>query len=213
MMRWFFLSVSLLFACWARAQMLVGADTLYGNEWLDFSRTYYRIYVAEDGIYRIGYQTLAEAGFPVGQAPAAEWRLYAFGQQVPLFTTTDGLFGPQDFIEFFGEKNRNFLDRHLLENPAEPELNPSYSLFNDTAAYYLVWEPHTPAFRYTVLSNDLSNTPPAEPYCWWTSGYTYDKVLFKRQIGPEIQYSWFSGEGFGTFPESVFAVNIDAPHR
>lgn len=213
MTRWLLSLIFLISTAPVPAQIIIGADTLYGNEWLDFSRTYYRIYVAEDGIYRIGYQTLAEAGFPVGQAPAAEWRLYAFGQQVPLFTTTDGLFGPQDFIEFFGEKNRNFLDRHLLENPAEPELNPSYSLFNDTAAYYLVWEPHTPAFRYTVLSNDLSNTPPAEPYCWWTSGYTYDKVLFKRQIGPEIQYSWFSGEGFGTFPESVFAVNIDAPHR
>lgn len=213
MVRWLLLSAFLLLAASTRAQMINGADTLYGNEWLDFSKTYYRIAVPADGIYRIGYQALADAGFPLGQAPAAELRLYAFGQQVPLFATTDGLLSAQDFIEFYGEKNRNFLDRHLLENPAEPELNPLYSLFNDTAVYYLVWEPHTPALRYTVLPNDLSSPPPAERYCWWTSGYTYDKTLFKRQLGPEIQFSWFSGEGFGTFPESTFSVNIDASHR
>ncbi len=212
-MRWLTLSTLLLWSTLAQAQMIVGADTLYGNEWIDFSKTYYRISVAADGIYRVGYSALAEAGFPVGEAPADELRLYAFGQQVPIFTTTDGLLKPQDFIEFFGEKNRNFLDHHLLENPAEAELNPLYSLFNDTAAYYLVWEPHTPPLRYTTLPNDISNPPPVEPYCWWTSGYTYDKALFKRQQGAEIQFSWFSGEGFGTFPESAFSVNIEASHR
>ncbi len=194
------------------AQMWSGSDTLYGNEWLDFTKTYYRIPVAEDGIYRISYSALVQAGFPVAEAPATELRLYAFGRQVHLFTSTNGPIGPQDFIEFFGEKNRGTLDRHLLENLDEPDLNPWYSLFNDTAAYYLVWEPQTPPLRYTALPNDLTNPPPKEPYCWWTFGYTYSNALFKRQLGSEIQYSWFSGEGFGTFPMSDFSVNLAAQH-
>ena len=52
------------------AQMWNGQDTLYGNEWIDFSKTYFKIKVAEDGIYRIGYQTLTDAGFPAGAVPA-----------------------------------------------------------------------------------------------------------------------------------------------
>ena len=35
------------------AQMWNGVDTLYGNEWIDFDRTHYKIMVAEDGIYKI----------------------------------------------------------------------------------------------------------------------------------------------------------------
>ena len=212
MVRILFTSVGLLSSVCASAQMWVGPDTLYGNEWVDFSKTYYRLSVAEDGIYRIPYATLAQAGFPLDAVPAAELRLYAGGRQQPLFTTTDGLIGPQDFLEFFGEKNRGSLDRHLLENPQEDDLNPWYSLFNDTAAYYLVWEPNTPPLRYTVVPNDLTDLPPKEPYCWWVFGYTYDKALFKRRLGPEVLYSWYSGEGFGTFAESVFSVALSAQH-
>lgn len=189
-----------------------GTDTLYGNEWVDLSKIYYRIPVAEDGIYRIAHSALAQAGFPLSTAPVAEWRLYHMGQQVPLYATTDGLLTPSDAIEFFGEKNRGSLDRQLLENPLEEDLNPWYSLFNDTAAYFLVWEPHTPALRYRTLPNDLSNPPAKETYCWWTFGYTYSNALFKRQISPEVQYSWYSGEGFGTFAMSDFSVNLAAQH-
>ncbi len=211
-MRWLLVLLAYSLAATLRAQMQVGSDTLYGNEWIDFSKTYYRIDVAEDGIYRISYAALIAAGFPVQEAPVSEWRLYSQGQQVPLFTTTEGFMSPQDVVEFFGQKNRGSLDRHLLENPAEEDLNPWYSLFNDTAAYYLVREPSTPPLRYTALPNDLTNPPPPTPYCWWQVGYTYSNALFKRQLGPEIQYSWFSGEGFGTFAMSDFSVNLAVEH-
>lgn len=198
----------LLLPLTASAQMWNGTDTLYGNEWIDPAKTYYKIRVADDGVYRIAYQTLADAGFPVGSAPAVEFRLYRFGQQEPLFTSTNGLLGPQDFVEFFGEKNRDALDHHLFDNPEADNLNPWYSLFNDTAAYYLVWEPGTPPLRYESVPNDLSNPPPAEPWCWSVAGYTYSNALFKRRISSEVMYSWFNGEGFGTFEMSDFSVNI-----
>lgn len=202
------LAFLLLPALPAAAQMWNGTDTLYGNEWIDHANTYYKIRVADDGVYRIPYQTLTDAGFPVTTAPAAELRLYRYGLQEPLFATTDGPLGPQDFVEFFGEKNRDALDRHLFENPDADNLNPWYSLFNDTAAYYLVWEPGTAPLRYTSVPNDLTNAPPKEPWCWSVAGFTYSNALFKRQISNEVLYSWFNGEGFGTFQMSDFSVNI-----
>lgn len=179
-----------------RAQIWNGADTLYGNEWIDFDKTYFRIKVATDGIYRVSYQTLADAGFPVGAVPGSQFRLYRYGEQAPVHTSTEGLFSSTDFFEFFGERNRDALDRHLFENPDQENLNPWYSLFNDTTAYYLTWATGDQPLRYATVDNDLSNPPSKEAFCWSTTGVTYTNVLFKRQISNEVTYSWFNGEGF-----------------
>ncbi len=196
-LRWLVFLSCLLAPLASKAQMWNGQDTLYGNEWIDFSKTYYKIKVAEDGIYRIDYQTLITAGFPAGSVPANRFRLYRYGVQEPVFTTTDGFFASGDFLEFFGEKNRDEVDRFLFDEPEEENLSPWISLFNDTTTYYLTWENTAQPLRYSTLANDLSNLPPKEPYCWFTSQATYITRHLKRRITPEITYSWFNGEGFG----------------
>ncbi|MCB0574096.1 MAG: hypothetical protein KDC61_05970, partial [Saprospiraceae bacterium] len=109
--------ILLFLATGLHAQMWNGVDTLYGNEWIDYSRIYYKIKVADDGIYRLDQQTLVNAGFPVATVPAEQFRLYRNGQQVPLYVTTDAIAGDQDYIEFYGQKNRDELDRYLFGDP------------------------------------------------------------------------------------------------
>ncbi len=176
------------------AQMFAGQDTLYGNEWIDYNRTYYKIPVARDGVYRITGQTIADAG--IGTVPGTDWRLYHNGVQTPVYVSTDGVFSATDFIEFWGEKNRNELDNHLSDSPETDLVNPWYSLFNDTSAYFLTWETTTAALRYTNLPNDLNNPPAPEPFCWWKTTTSFAATLTKRDIGEEIRYSWFNGDGF-----------------
>lgn len=188
------------------AQIWNGADTLYGNEWIDFSKTWYKIKIAADGIYRISYQTLSDAGFPVNTVPADQFRLYRYGRQEPIYISADGLLSNADYIEFFGERNRDALDRHLFETPDQENLNPWYSLFNDTTAYYLGWQTSGQPLRYTPVPNDLSNPPPKEPFCWSTTGAYYTNSLFKRQISLDLSYSWFNGEGFATSPNANLPV-------
>lgn len=198
-----------------------GQDTLYGNEWIDFSKTYFRIKVADDAVYRVDYQVLSDAGFPVGNVPASEWRLYRNGQQEAIFVSGDGLFGSGDFVEFYGKKNRGEVDFYLFENAEEEQINPEYSMYNDTAVYYLTWGTGGQALRYTALQNDLSNLPAAEPFCWQTTKKVLTDGLFKKKISDEIQYSWFDGNGYSragsasTNPVSlslpmVFAAGPDA---
>ena len=43
----------------------------YGNEWIDYNKSYYRIPIAENGIYRLSYQTLVDAGIPVNAIGAS----------------------------------------------------------------------------------------------------------------------------------------------
>lgn len=190
-----------------------GTDTLYGNEWIDFSRTYYKISVAEDGIYRLDYQTLAAAGFPAGSVPAGQWRLYRYGVQEPVFVSTDGVFGSQDFLEFYGEKNRDAIDRYLFPDAAAENLNPWYSLFNDTSAYFLCWENSGQPLRYTALPNDLNNLPPKTEYCWSTLQQVYNQVLFKRRRSEEITFSWFEGEGFAANATASTTLSLSPKKR
>ena len=49
------LFLSYLFS-YSYAQMFIGRDTLYGNEWIDYQLDYYKIEVVENKLHRIGYQ-------------------------------------------------------------------------------------------------------------------------------------------------------------
>jgi hypothetical protein len=191
------------------AQMVNGVDTLYGNEWIDYAKTYYKIKVANDGIYRVDYQQLQAAGFPVGSAAGQDLRLYCFGKQVALFISTGGPFTTGDYLEFYGERNKETLDRFLYTNPDGENLNPWYSLFNDTATYYLCLQPAVPALRYTAVSNNLTNLPAKESYCWYTDQQNFHLEFFKRSLSKEITYSWFNGDGFGYYggPLSNFTLS------
>lgn len=191
------------------AQMPIGSDTLFGNEWIDFSKTYYRINVAEDGIYRIPAATLNNAGFPLQSVPATQFRLYHNGKQTSVYTSTNGLLGSTDFIEFYGQKNRSELDSFLFDNPAAEMLNPWYSLFNDTAAYYLTWETTGTPLRIAAQTNDLNNLPPKEAFCWFQLESVFQQAHFKRNRSSETTLSWFDGEGFhrGLSASSPIAMN------
>ena len=76
------IALSLLFSLafqLLHAQMWNGTDTLYGNEWIDYGRTYYSIRVAADGLYRIPAPALETAG-----VPAMQYRLIHQGREVPV---------------------------------------------------------------------------------------------------------------------------------
>jgi hypothetical protein len=202
------LPLFLSFVFLAHAQMWNGADTLYGNEWIDFSKTYLKIKIAEDGIYRLDFQTLASAGIPVGSLPASQFRLYRYGQQVPVFTSTDGIFGSGDYLEFYGEKNRDAVDKFLFGNAGEENINRWYSLFNDTTAYFFTWETTGQPLRFSALPNDLNNLPPKSEFCWFTAEQVYFQSFVKRKRSDEVTFSWFEGEGFCRALSTQTAVSL-----
>lgn len=180
------------------AQMWNGVDTLYGNEWIDYSKTYFKIKVADDGLYRIDFQALNTAGFPVGSVQGSQFRLYRYGQEEAIFTSSNGSFSAQDFIEFYGEKNRGQVDFFLFEDASAEQINPLYSIFNDTSVYYLCWENTGQGLRYGTLQNDLNNLPPKLPYCWSNVLQLPTVGAFKKKIDDEVTYSWFDGVGYTT---------------
>jgi len=181
------------------AQMWNGQDTLYGNEWIQERQQYFKISVAEDGMYRLDGATLAANGVPVGVL-GNQFQLFHLGEEVPIFTSTAAAFSESDFIEFYGKKNRAELDKFLYRNANENLLlNPEYSLFNDTAAYFLTWtEAGTPTERYETLQNDLSNPPAKAEQFTFEQKNVYSEFYIKEG-GTDGSSQFESVEGFADF--------------
>ena len=186
-----------------QAQFWNGQDSLFGNEWIRYEQSYYKMAVADDGIYRISYNALQQAGIPVGSIPASQFQLFHLGEEVPVYLSTSGNLSDGDYLEFYGRKNRSEFDRYLFEDPDQQMLNPHYSLFTDTAAYFLTWpEDAVNSERITEISNELSNLPPKEEYYLHTTRQLFTNKhlkLFEVFGGAPFIYSHFElAEGFAS---------------
>ncbi|HRD82487.1 MAG TPA: C25 family cysteine peptidase [Saprospiraceae bacterium] len=192
-----------------RAQMWNGADTLYGHEWIRYDRPYFKILLADDGMYRIPAATLTAQGVPLETLTGAQFQMFYMGQEEPLFVSTDGTFGANDFIEFYGRRNRGELDRHLYRNPDAEMLNPLYSISTDTSAYFLTWvNPGTPTLRYPTLNNDLSNAPPKEEWFWDELRQVFGNAVVQKADSESVSESRFD-EGEGYSRDFLTTLNIN----
>ena len=198
-------------------QMNIGQETRYGNEWIDYEKDYYKVLVGRDGMFRITYETLLGAGFPIGAISGNQLQLFFLGEEIPIYTSTDNLFGSGDYIEFFGEQNRSQVDRHLFDDPANEMLNPLYSLVTDSSGYFLTWSSDT-NLRYQSINNDLTNLPPKTPYFWYEETLNFTDKLSKFANPAGVKNSHFqAGEGYSTgfltnhnitiSPQNIFPTN------
>lgn len=174
-------------------------NSQFSNDWIDFDQDYYKFPVAEDGIYRIPFSSLSGSGIPVGSIDAAHYQLYRMGEQVPVYVTRDfGILQASDFIEFYGRKNRGELDRELYEDPDADQLNPEYSLFNDTIHYFLTWG-EEPGMRIEAVENDLENLPEKEEFYMHRELQSFHTNFFKPQISSGVFFShYLHSEGYGS---------------
>lgn len=172
----------------------------YGNEWIDYSQTHYKIKVAKDGIYRIPYAALS-AVFPnLGSVNAGSFVMYHNGQAVPIRITSNTTLGPSDYIEFYGRKNIGDVDSFLYKT-ADIQPHPYYSLYTDTAVYFLTVKTGSGNPRYTNTQNSLVALPAKQDYFMHIvrSVYTgrYYEGKYYNVSGEEVYKSNFEdGEGF-----------------
>jgi len=138
------------------------------NQWINFDKTYYKIKVAEDGIYRIDYATLTEQGFPADHSDAKQLSLIHQGEEVPLFVSDAENWGEGAYLEFYGKKLDGQFDKRLYENP-DDQLHAYWSQFTDTAVYFLCIAES--AGNIIEIENDLSNLPERDLYFNHTAVY------------------------------------------
>ena len=176
---------------------MINAQSTFGHEWIDANKTYYKLKVAQNGIYKVTHEELILAGFPSGNISGASLKLMNFGQEQAIYVS-DNDFGPGDYFEFYGEKNTIGLDSLLYNNWSKDLFNPEYSLVTDTNAYFLTLSPETSNLRYTLVNPDYnSNTLAPFPYYLHTEKIVFSNTYFKNVDG-DVRYSHFEpSEGFG----------------
>ncbi|NJK82964.1 MAG: hypothetical protein HC912_03250, partial [Saprospiraceae bacterium] len=178
-MRTLFLIVSFI-CCFSGvyAQMLIDQQSFYGNEWIQQSQPYLKINITEDGIYKINFNELNQNANFNGNIPRGQdFRLFHMGKELPIHVSTSATFGTNDFIEFQGKKNRGWLDQFLYVQ-AESQINPEYSLFSDTAAYFLTWNSNNNPAHFSNTPNNISNAPPKETYCLVKTTQSFQNTYF-----------------------------------
>lgn len=112
----------------------------YGNEWINYGQTYYKIPISEQGIYRISKAALVEAGVPIATITPRNLQLFHRGQEqaITVEGENDGVFNDNDYIEFYGKGNDGFQDKDLYK-PVSMQPHNFKNLFSDTTAYFLTW--------------------------------------------------------------------------
>ncbi|MDP2807612.1 MAG: C25 family cysteine peptidase, partial [bacterium] len=66
----------------------------------------YKILIEEEGIYKIGYYDLLQAGLNPGWFDPRSYKLFNQGREVPIYFKgqADGMFDPDDYFEFYGQR-------------------------------------------------------------------------------------------------------------
>ena len=117
--------------------MSLGVSAQFGNEWIDYNQTYFKLKVVEDGFYRVTAAELEAQGFSAASVPANRIQLFRRGQEVAIQVNSSS--GVLNYLEFYGLKNSGAGDTELyIEPSAQP--HDLYNLFTDTAAYFLTWK-------------------------------------------------------------------------
>lgn len=116
------------------------AQAPYGHEWIRTTQSYLRLGVTQDGWYRLNVADLQKQGLNLSKIPAQSLQLYRRGQQVAILVKgeEDGRLDSTDYVEFYGQRNDGWLDTLLYVSPGLIP-HPHYSMYSDTATYFLTW--------------------------------------------------------------------------
>ncbi len=101
------------------------------NNLLNAQSDLFKIGVKETGIHKVTYDDLLKVNYPVTTIDPRKLKLINKGIEVPVYFkgTEDGKFDPDDYFEFWGEKNEKTFLSQYPDVYADP--------FSDTNVYWL----------------------------------------------------------------------------
>ncbi len=123
----------------------------FGNEWINYSQSYYKFPIVEDGIYRLDYNALNNANIPLSVFQSENIQVFGKEREIPIHIEDggDNSIDPGDYILFYAERNDGWLDSSMYQTP-ENIGNPGFSLYNDTLMYFFTWNTNSNNLRFTI---------------------------------------------------------------
>jgi hypothetical protein len=177
-----------------------GFAQTYNNEWIDFSKTYYKFKVGKAGLCRISQTTLSAIG--LAATPAQQFKLYRNGVEVPIYTSAaTGILPVGGYLEFWGEGNDGKPDKPLYRD-ARYQHTEKLSIQSDTSAYFLTVHTGVNKRLNEINNNVAGNVLPLEPFFMYTQGQYFRTKInlgFAAVVG---EYVYSSSYDKGEFLSS-----------
>ncbi len=110
--------------------------------WITPGKTYLKMYIAQDAMYRINRTDFTNAGIDPNVVDPRTVKVYNKGTQIPLYFEGegDGTFDSPDFFDFYGERNYGGPTKYYDEvGTLQYTLNEYYDLYSDTNVYWVDW--------------------------------------------------------------------------
>ena len=155
----------------------------FANDWINYGQPYYKMLIQQDGLYRVTYQELQNAGFPVASTNPKFLQLYYYGKQMAIRVVgeADGSFDPTDYIEFYGFRNAD-LDWEFYEDKSLILNKNSDIYINQSFVFLTNGQTEGKRIATSNLSND--NQTPAQNHfqeIYFAPSFTFNK----GQLYPE----------------------------
>ncbi len=165
--------------------------------WITPNQAYLKMYVADDGMYRINKSDFINAGVITSGLDPRTIKLYYKGNQIPIYFwgEQDGIFDDTDYFDFYGIRNYGGLTNvYTSTNAISYQLDEFFDLYSDTSVYWVGWGGNS-GLRY--VENNYSTTL-QYPY-----NYFYKKLHFEKdsiyspgEIVNDVDYRYYSTERF-----------------
>jgi hypothetical protein len=176
-------------------------EAQWGNEWINYNERYWKIPIAQSGVYRVSYESLLQSGVVSSSTNWSTLQLFAKGRQSywSLHPGADGVMGAGDFIEFFAEANDAWLDSLIYTQPNHVP-NPKHSLFNDTLMYFITVGSEQGLQTSALSSSNYLDYPLAEYGIFRSEMEFHSEYLIGKQDINGISLPWYE-EAEGWFDQ------------
>ncbi|MFA5404927.1 MAG: C25 family cysteine peptidase [Ignavibacteria bacterium] len=165
--------------------------------WITPNQAYLKMYVVDDGIYRINKVDFANAGVNPDVIDPRTVKVYYNGNQVPIYFSgeDDGVFNDVDFLDFYGKRNCGGLtNSYNSNNQVVYVTDEYYDLYSDTSAYWIGWGG---AYGTRFLNyNYTSYTPFPLDYYYKKLHFESDMIYSYGEQVNDRDYRYFNNEKF-----------------
>ncbi len=177
--------------------LFVGANAQNYN-WITPGQTYLKMYVVDDGIYRIDKNDFVNAGISVSSIDPRTVKLYYKGNQLAIYFNgeQDGVFNDTDYFDFYGQRNYGGLTKSYdVYDAVNYTTEEYYNFYSDTSCYFIGW-----GGSYGVRFVDFSNSV-SDPYPY---DYFYKRIHFELDSIYTLGETFDSGNDFRYFLNDKF---------
>lgn len=195
----------------------------FGNEWIQFSalepyslKPYLKIQVWQEGIHRITFNDINQI-IQADTINPKHLQIFHNGKEQYIYVNgeADNVFDNTDYIEFYAKPNDGSFDTQLYTDPSH-QVNPYYSLINDTSAYFLTLTatPGIPSKRMIEVNSSNFTNHTAADYVIKDAVQNYHDRYLTGTVDVSTNSLYSEGEGYASdgYGSSTFSLNLQTPN-